>query len=710
MQRDTALRFIRIAMLLAVFSSSVGMVYGQTGAPGDSSSEKASSESTSGDAGSLDKLLEMADQDVTQLSQVKVAGLTGSPSLDIPVSTVSRQESTVGQSPAAVFVITNEMIRRSGAKEIPEVLRMVPGLSVEKIDSSKWSVTVRGFGGRFASKLLVRIDGRDVYTPLFGGTFWDVQDVLLEDVEQIEVIRGPGATVWGANAVNGVINIITKSAADTKGAYVETGGGTYYRNFTSARVGGQMGKDAAYRVYGKWFDYGRGELPTGDANDSWRQARGGVRLDWNVGSDDVITFQGDYYDGINGETNLSAQLTPPYYNLSARQVQVSGGNALINWRRKLGDQSDWALKVYYDHTTRNWWNAYQEDRGTFDVDFQHRFPVGMAHDLIWGCEYRNTRDTIKNDPPIIELNPSRRSDHLYSCFVQDQIALREDLLYLTVGSKFEHNDYTGFEYQPSIRLLWTPDDKYSCWSSISRAVKTPARAEADVNTLLPAIGTVPGSDPPVPIFPYIEPNPNPLSEELIAYEAGVRGQSSEAFAWDLAIFFNDYQKVSVPVPGQLSPSPWGQIIPTVERSALAGHTYGFELASTYKLTERWRLQAAYTFLVMALRPIAGTILDESMEGVSPRNLFYLQSSWDLGRNWELDWIWRYSDSIRQFEVPGYIVADIRLAWRARRNLELAVVGRNLFNGSFYQFGSDTFLGSQATQVRPEAYGQLVWRY
>lgn len=661
-------------------------------------------------ADDLDKLLELADKDVSQLSQVKVAGVTGSASLDMPVSTVSRQESTVGKSPAAVFVITNEMIRRSGAKEIPEVLRMVPGLAVEKIDSSKWSVTVRGFGGRFASKLLVRIDGRDVYTPLYGGVFWDVQDVLLEDVERIEVIRGPGATVWGANAVNGVINIITKSAKDTKGAYAEAGGGNYQRAFTSARYGGQLAEGLSYRLYGKWFDRAPGYSPIGYENDTWNQGRGGFRMDWTPSAEDTITFQGDGYSGVNGETNLSGQLTSPYYNLGPRQVAVSGANALVNWRRKLDEDTDWAAKVYYDHTLRNWWNSYGEDRGTFDFDFQYRCPLGVSQELIWGLGYRNTRDVIHNDPPIIVLTPAARSDNLYSCFVQDEITLSEDLWYLTVGSKFERNDYTGFECQPSIRLLWTPDQKHSLWTSVSRAVRTPARCESDVSTIRPSPGFVPASDPPVPIFPIIQPNPNPLSEELIAYEAGIRGQPTDRFSWDLAVFFNDYQRLSVPLPGVAYPTMWGLFLPLNESNVLSGHTYGFEVANTYQLTARWRLQAAYTFLVMDLRPVAGTSLAEDMEGSSPRNLFYLQSSWDLGRRWELDLVGRYSDNLPALGVPEYIVGDARLAWRAHENLELSVVGRNLLNGRFYEFGNDEWLGSRATAMRPEVYGQVIYRY
>jgi len=248
---------------------------------------------------------------------------------------------------------------------------------------------------------------------------------------------------------------------------------------------------------------------------------------------------------------------------------------------------------------------------------------------------------------------------------------------------------------------------------VSRAVRTPSRGEDGVTLLLPSVGVVPVPFPPgtLPIFPLLLGNPDLLSEELIAYEAGVRAQPTDAFSWDLAVFFNDYQRVSVPVPGSPFFGPPGAFfIPMPLRNAMAGDTYGFELATTYKVSERWRLQSAYTFLIMDLRPVAGSSVDQETEGSSPRNMLYVQSSWDLGHRWELDMIGRYVDSLPSFRVPQYIVGDIRLAWHARRNLELSVVGRNLFNGSFRQFGNDSFMGTRSTAVQPEGYGQVVWRY
>jgi iron complex outermembrane recepter protein len=655
---------------------------------------------------SLDKLLDMADKDVSQLSQVRVAGTTGSASLDMPVSSVSRQDSTVGRSPAAVFVITNEMIRRSGAKEIPELLRMVPGVDVARIDSNKWAVTVRGFNGRFANKLLVRIDGRDVYTPLFAGTFWDVQDVLLEDVERIEVIRGPGATVWGANAVNGVINIITRNAKNTQGVYLESGGGTYERGFTSARYGGQSGDDLSYRVYGKWFDRGDGFLPAGEPNDAWNQSRGGFRMDWSASAADTVTFQGDYYNGYCGDRFVTPQFTTfPYYSMNRDNTHVTGDNAVLNWKRVLDEDSDWTAKIYYDNTKRHFIPySFNEDRDTLDIDFQYRFPVADRHELITGCEYRNTQDRIAGNPPIFFLTPSSQSIQLFSGFVQDEITLSEDQWYFTVGSKFEHNTYTGFEYQPTARLLWTPDKKHSLWGAVSRAVRTPSRGEEGCQLIQPPIGYT-----PKPIFPVIMGNTGLVSEELMAYEMGMRSQATEAFSWDLAVFYNKYSKLIAPVPVGWDEQTGAIFIPTLLMNEMRGDTYGFELAATYKINENWRLQPAYTLLVMNLRPVPGTPVAENYNGESPRNQFYIQSSWDLGRDWELDVTGRYVDSLASSGVPSYVVADARLAWRANKNLELSVVGRNLFNGNFAEYGNDYLIGTLRTEVQPEVYGQVVWR-
>jgi len=659
----------------------------------------------------LDDLLSLADESLESLSTRHVLV----PGMDMEVSTVSRTESTVGRSPAAVFVITNEMIRRSGAKCIPEVLRMAPGVQVARIDANKWAVTIRGFNGRCANKLLVQIDGRSIYTPLFAAVWWDVQDVVLEDVERIEVIRGPGATVWGANAVNGIINVITKRASDTQGAYVQGGAGTEEAGFATARYGGRLGDNAHYRIYGKWFERDTGFAAADNAHDDWRMGRGGFRADWTPNACDTLTLQGDFYEGRAGERSFYPSLTPATAFVTAvdQDEATEGGNGLFRWRRELSDDSDWVLQTYYDRTERVFLGTgFADDRDTFDLDFQHRFPLGCRHAIICGFGYRNTKDAIRNSDlavgsqPVLLMTPNQRADDLFSYFVQDEITLREDLLYFTAGSKFEHNDYTGFEFQPTARLLWTPTPRHCIWTSISRAVRTPSRAEEDIQILGRPVGVFP---PATPILLGIYGNRRMAAEEVMAYEAGVRVQPTDRFFWDLAVFFNQYENLrSFEFPPVPAPGPGGSLVlPGTIDSNNRAQTYGFEIAGAYDVTDCWRLYAAYNFLVVSPSTNSGSEMGD------PRNQIYLQSSWDIRCDLHFDVAWRYVDSTPgagQPRVPSYNAMDLRLAWDARPGLELAVVGRHLLDSSHLEAPADVFLGTVSTEVEAEVYGTVTWRY
>jgi len=695
-----------ILLLAAALSNSS---YGQSAAGGGQNAAGGQSDANSGgvDAGSLDKLLDLAEKDVGQLSNVNVSGHTGSSSLDQPVSTVERQVSTVGKTPAAVFVITNEMIRRSGAKTIPDVLRMVPGMDVANIDSSTWAVSSRRFNKRYAEKMLVQIDGRTIYDPLFSGVYWDAQDILLEDVERIEVIRGPGATIWGSNAVNGVINILTKKAQDTQGAFIQSGGGTHEKDFSNARVGGRIGQDLYYRVYGKWFERGPGDLPNGIAGDDWRQGSGGFRMDYDASKSDAMTFQGDNYNGYSGDMTTLPVPTPPYSQTYVSDGHISGNNFLYRWIHTTDEDRDWTFQAYYDRVLRNYTDQkFETNRDTADFDFQNRFPLGERNKIIWGFEYKFWQDTVQGDPFFVSFVPESRYDKVLSFFLQDQITLREDRLYLIGGSKFEYNDYTNFEFQPTVRLLWTPTERHSIWCAVSRAVRTPSLFNEDARLRLTPI-----SINPVPVFPMIIGNPGVQSEDLLAYELGIRVQPTERFSWDLALFYNKYDDLMGVMQGKAYPSPPGYILPLNYQNVVWGESYGAELALNYKINQQWRMQMAYTYLNLFLHTVPGAT-SLTKKGDNPNNQVYAQSSWDIGHNWEFDLIGRYVDALISTPqtIPNYFVMDARLAWHARKNLELSVVGRNLLLGSHYEFNSDTTSGMIATQVAPEVYGQVTWRY
>lgn len=647
--------------------------------------------------GDLDALL---DADITQLSHAQIAPPE---TFGEEVTTVSRQESTVGRSPAAIYVITGNMIRRSGARSLPEALRLAPGVEVARIDANKWSISIRGFNQRFANKLLIQIDGRTVYTPLFAGVFWDVQDVLMEDVDRIEVIRGPGASVWGANAVNGVINVITKRSQETTGVFAEAGGGDE-RGFGSARVGGNIGRTGSWRAYGKWFEREQAFSPTGAADD-WGLARGGFRSDWSPSCVDNVTLQGDYYDGRAGKYFFAPLPSFPFVSSGPGDDEITGGNVLFRWSRELSDDSDWSLQVFYDRTERlSPYNGFREDRDTVDVDFQHRFRLGSYQSVIWGAGYRNTRDRIRNAFSTRFL-PPQRADDRFSTFVQDELTLLSDLLFFTAGSKFSWNDYTGFEYQPTLRMLYTPSKRQSIWASVSRAVRVPSRASDDVRSL-----SVPINTGVFPTYPTVIGDRNVLSEQLLAWELGMRAAPSEEFFWDLALFYNRYDDLHTLRAGFPGIDPITGLFsaPLTFFNGVDAESYGFELATTMQLLDNWSLRGGYNFLRLDLHPsplaFAGAT---ASEGESPRNRFFLHSSWDPTDSLECDLIGRYSDNLAA--IPSYFELDARVAWNPTDRLEFAVVGRNLLDKAHPEFSSDNFSGVLATEVQREVYGQITWR-
>ncbi len=645
-------------------------------------------EANEDEADDLDSLLDMADKDLSLLSRVNVAA----PMLATEVTTVSRQKSTLGRTPAAVFVITNDMIRRSGARSVPEALRLAPGVQVARGPAGRYAISIRGFNGVFANKLLVQIDGRSVYTPLFAGVFWDAQDVLLEDVDRIEVIRGPGATVWGANAVNGVINILTKSSAETQGLFVETGAGTFERGFASARYGGQLASDAHYRVYGKWFDRTTGNFSGGVQDDNFVLGQGGFRMDWTPTDSDLITWQGDTYSGSLGGQSSVAIPVFPFRELRTGDDPTRGGNSILRWTHTIDDETDWSLQLYYDRTERRFERiGLNEDRDTYDLDYQVRWRK-QNHRLIAGLGYRLTADENNNDPFRFPFTSPSRNDNLFSVFIQDEIELSPDEWYATVGSKFQHNDYTGFEYQPTARLLWMPSPKRMAWLSVSRAVRTPSRLESDYEFLL-----LPNSG--VPVFPRFQGNPNLNAERLIAYEAGVRAQPVEYFSWDFSVFYNDYEDLIDFSIGAPFADPPFAYVPLLLSNAVDSRAYGFETIVNCDLRDHWSLQGTYSFLRTG---------PQNLDSTSPRNQLTIWSSWDLGSHWKADLIWRYVDNLPEERIPSYNATDIRVAWAPQGPWEFAVVGRHLFDAPRLEFGDGTF--SQAMEIQSEVYGIVTLRY
>jgi iron complex outermembrane recepter protein len=592
--------------------------------------------------------------------------------MDIKVTSVSRKLERANDAASAIHVITEEDIRRSGARSIPEALRLAPNLQVAQSNSRSWAISARGFKASFSNKLLVLIDGRSVYSPLFSGVFWDAQDTLLEDIERIEVISGPGATVWGANAVNGVINIITKAAADTQGALVSVGGGTQERLLAGVRYGGQPTDNLAVRVYGKYFDRGSSVFADGQsASDAWYSGQAGFRMDWIGEDSDRVTMQGDVYDGRGGQ-------------LDGDDISQAGGNLLARWARRLSDTEQLQIQTYYDRTRQFAPQQFGEELDTLDIDSQYEFTVGERQQLIAGAGYRFTRNDVDNLPESLAFLPARLDRHLFSAFVQDEISLSERIK-LTVGSKFEHNDYTAFEIQPSVRVAWSVEANV-LWAAISRAVRTPSRFDRDL--FFPASP------------PFILGGGRTFeSETLIAYELGWRVQPSSNVLVSVATFFNDYDKIR----------STSIALPRVTENNVKAHIWGTEIESTWQVMDAWRLSAGYTLLQedFDVKPGRVDLNSGQGEAFDPQQQLQVRSSVSLPRGVEFDVAARYVDQVgstgRGFPItPDYITMDVRVAFALSRALQLSLVGQNLLDDQHPEFGS--------LEIERSVYAKLTARF
>jgi len=626
--------------------------------------------------------------------------------MDIEITSVAKKPQKQSAAAAAIFVITNDDLRRWGVTNVPEALRRVPGIDVARIDANKWAITSRGFNSRFANKLLVLIDGRSVYTPLFAGVYWDNQDVVLQDVERIEVIRGPGGTLWGANAVNGVINIITKSAAATQGDMLAATAGNEVKGIGVARHGGKLKNGVDYRVYAKYSDYDDGYSSAG-AHDDWRTGQLGFRSDWVQTEHDQITLQGDYYQGKSGQqVNIPtgpAGLPPTTIDQVVDDTRSDGGNLLFRWSRKLDSSSDFALQVYYDHVGIDGEVLY-EDRDTFDIEFQHRFQWREAHDVVWGFDYRFTHDNTDNNPTF-ELAPSSRSVNLYGTFIQDEISLRDNL-HLTLGTKLEHNDFSGVEFQPSARLAWAMSTAQTLWGAVSRAVRTQARGEDDV---LLRLVPPPAADPGIPV--YAEGNNDYDAENLVAWELGYRLNYNNAWSVDVAAFYNDYDNLRTLDPAMDSGPPPSVRLPFDNN--MSGETYGLELASQWQVRPGWRLNASYSWLEMQLHLDSNSTdtASRASEDASPTSKAAIWSAVDLGHNLQFDAALRYTGDIEVngVDIDSYVEADLRIGWEVRPGLELSLIGQNLLDSQHPEFLPD-FISTQATEVERSIYGRVAWSF
>ncbi len=628
---------------------------------------------------------------------------------NMEVSIASRTPQSIEKTAAAVFVITSEDIRRSSATDIPELLRMVPGINVAQIDGSHWAVSSRGFNGRFANKLLVLMDGRAVYSPQFSGVYWNAQDTLLEDVERIEVIRGPGASVWGSNAVNGVINIITRSAEDTQGNLLSVSAGDPKAARIGLRHGGAINNDIDYRVYAKFRKNNKfSDTRTNKANDDWKSRRMGFRVDGLLTADDDFTVQGDVYKNRASETTLY-----PDPLLGQKQypqtLDDQGGNILARWKHSLDNADQTILQIYYDYQKRD---ETDDKRHTIDLDFQYHFAPMGQHKLTMGVGYRRNKDDINGVPNYLNYIPEKETQENYNAFIQDEIQINERWIF-TIGSKFEDNEYTNTEIQPSARLLWQPKDKHALWMAVSKASRTPSRAET---SLLGHQEYVPANPPtlPVPVLITGIGNPKQKSESLIAYEVGYRFHVADQFSFDISGFYNDYSDLRTIEARQLNyahlPAYLEQLYYFDNNGK--GHSWGTEIAVDWRWTEKTRLQMAYSYLEMDLKKDNGStdVSLNAAEKSSPKQQLSLRLDYDPATNWETDLWLRYTDDVyASGDMPDYWTLDARLAWLVNKKLTLSLVGQNIFDSSQKEY-RDELRMIESTEVPRGFYARAVWKF
>jgi iron complex outermembrane receptor protein len=639
-----------------------------------------------------------ADQDVP-LAALSLEELT-----KVEITSVARKDQKLLKVAAAAFVITADDIRRSGATSIPDLLRVVPGLEVAQINAGDWAVSARGFNGRSANKILVLVDGRSIYNNLYSGTFWDQNQIPLDDIERIEVIRGPGATMWGANAVDGIISIITKKAKETQGLTISAEAGRNQLPDAEVRYGGALGNAARYRVDSRFTENMNLVNSSGSpAYDRENSGEGGARIDWNLSRRDTLTADGQIYRG-SGRDEVNPAFPLPSALASGQKFSFYGGFLRGRWERQL-DNSDLALEISYTREARTEWVA-NGTLDTLDVDFQHHLFFGRRNDFNWGGGIRFRDDNIKG-----LIQPAHVQENLFSVFAQDEFSLLPNRLSVTAGIKVQ--DFANAlkndpEIQPQVRLLWTPDAKSSFWAALSRAVRTPSEIEQrmQLSFALPEQNGIPVSG-------LLSGNPSLPGEVLIAWEAGYRRQIAKRFTIDLAGFYNQFSRLIETVSGTpylvFSPAPV-VIAPQTYASIGGADTRGVELSATWSPRRTWRLQLAYAWenaafqapLAVAVTAPPGSVWD------TPAHTGSIRSSWDVTRRWSVDCSLYAASEIVQQSVPAYARVDVRVARKFGEGGEFSAGVQNLFNETHLEFRSEDYLA--ASYLRRNVFAKVVWHF
>ncbi len=614
------------------------------------------------------------------------------------VTSVSRKPEDSFRSAAAIYVISNDDIKASGATHIAEVLRGVPGLDVARFDSSNWAISSRGGNAFFSNKLLVQVDGRSIYTPLFSGVYWDVQNLPLEDIDRIEIIRGPGATQWGANAVNGIINIITKSAEATQGGYASQTVGTFDHSLTDVRYGGKIGDNAYYRAYGQFTARGSTDTVSGPSgHNDWNQGKAGFRSDWKVSENRKITLQGDVYNAdINLDLGIPSLTDTSGIESFHDKIHSKGMNLLGRWEEKHSETLQSTFQTYFDFQSPDY-SSLKQDISTLDFDYHTAWKTDERNDVMWGGGVRYTRADLTGSNTIFANDPNV-TQSIFSAFLQDQYALFPKELYLTLGSKFEHNSFSGFNIQPSARIAWYPDNKQTVWAAVSRAVRTPSITEhSDMALNVLALA---------PDMVQLRSSRDFDSEELIAYEIGYRVKPTDKVTLDSTAFINDYDKLATLEPG----APDGIYLPYYYSNLGKGKAYGFETSANWDVTSEWSLLANYSYINLLLEqdPSSLDTTFQGQRGDVAHHQFMLRSQLYLPHNVRLVNAGYYVGRLPNQNVDAYFRFDTQVIWKATETIELSLVGQNLLDGKHQEFGAPP--DGSANEIPRAVYGRVSIRF
>ena len=630
--------------------------------------------------------------------------------LDMQVTSVSKKEQSLSRAAAAIYVITQADIRSSGATNVPDLLRMAPGVEVSQINANLWAISVRGFNDRFADKVLVLIDGRSVYSPSFSGVYWESLDVPLEDIERIEVIRGPGGTVWGANAMNGVISIITKNSKNTKGGTISAGTGPKTKADGLLQYGGSLGAKGSYRVFGRYFDVGGFRLNNGGkAGDGAHTAHGGFRSDWDLSSRDTVTVQGDVTSLEQGETytGVFSQNLPLQKTVQAR-TEMKTGDIQGRWNHVLANGSEMSLQVYDDYSHRVS-EGLLETHNTVDLDFEDHMAAGSRQDIVWGGGARVTNNHFGQGYSVSFAQPNR-TDRLFSAFIQDEVRIARSV-WLTLGSKFEHNNYTGFEYEPSGQLVWAPSKEHAIWVSAARAIRQPNMIGAEIRIDATII--------PIPHVPFgllqIQGDANNLkTEKLNDFEAGYRTQLNKRLSLDMTTFYSIYHDLHTAEPHApfftTTSGPPHLVIPLVFENRAHAHNYGAAFFLNWSITNRWRISPGYSRLHMNVAgdPSSQDTSVTQVPGQNPAQQFQIRSSLALPKHLEWSGSMSHVGSLDSTGVPSYARVDTRVGWSVGESLEFSIVGQNLLRPEHVEYFQAH--GVSPSQIGRSVFGRIMWHF